>query len=217
MQSLNVIGAIWLSIALGTGLMLVATGLGWAVAQLGSLPPVRWVAWWVRAVILPLLRCRSWWRRTAVIFINNISILAAVLAVGWWHLGALLGVAGLGVGLGIGLRILSSEPTAVVDPYPEYGVRNKRRVRIGIALNLLEPPAIILTIGLSLARQPMPLSPGQVWETFIVWVVPATLLAAGGEALWLGATQHAPLRDGSAQAEQAGTDPNQSKGGQSAD
>ncbi len=217
MQSLNVIGVIWLSIALGTGLMLVATGLGWAVAQMGSLPPVRWVAWWVRAVILPLLRCRSWWRRTAVIFTNNITILAALLVVGRWHAGALLGVAGLGVGLGIGLRILSSEPTAAMDPCPECGVGSKRRIRIGIALNLLEPPAIMLTIGLSLARQPMPLSPGQVWETFLVWVVPATLLAAGGEALWLGAIHHAHLRDGAAPAEQASPDPNQSKGGESAD
>ncbi|UCC30554.1 MAG: hypothetical protein JSU86_20440 [Phycisphaerales bacterium] len=217
MQSLNVISAIWLSIASGTGLTLVATGLGWAVAQMGSIPPVRWVAWWVRAVVLPLLRCRFWWRRTVVIFANNISLLAALVAVGRWRLGALMGVAGLGVGLGIGLRILSSEPTAAVDPGPKYSARVRRRIRVGIVLNLLEPPAIMLTIGLSLARQPLPLSPGQVWETFLVWVVPATLLAAGGEALWLGAIHEARPRGDSGPAGQAGPGPGQCQGGESTD
>lgn len=217
MRSLNVISAIWLTIAWGTGLTLVATGLGWAVGQMGSTPPVRWVAWWVRTVVLPLLRCRSWWRRTVVIFANNISLLAALVAVGRWRLGALMGVAGLGVGLGIGLRILSSEPTAAMDPCPEYSARVRRRIRIGIVLNLLEPPAIMLAIGLSLARQPMPLSPGQVWETFLVWVVPATLLAAGGEALWLGAIHQTRPSDDSGPAGQAGPDSRQYQGGESAD
>lgn len=217
MQSLNVISTVWLSIASGTGLALVATGLGWAVGQMGSTPPVRWVAWWVHVVVLPLLRCRSWWRRTMVIFANNISLLAALLAVGRWRLGALIGVAGLGIGLGIGLRILSGEPTAAMDPGPECSARVRRRIRIGIVLNLLEPPAIMLTIGLSLARQPVPLSPGQVWETFLVWIVPATLLAAGGEALWIGAIHVARPKGDSGAKGEADTDPGQDHGGGSAD
>ena len=58
-------------------------------------------------------------------------------------------------------------------------------------LNLLEPPAIIAAIGLSLGRSVVPLSPGQAWEAFAAWIVPALLIAAGGEALWLGAERAA--------------------------
>ncbi len=191
-RSLDVIGAVWLIAAMGTGLALVGTGLGWAVAQTESLPPVRLVAWWVRRIVVPLLHSRSWRRRAAVIFVNNVSILAVLTAVGRWHWGALVSVAGLGAGLGIGLRILSNEPTADLQPDRAPGAGAKRSFRIGIALNLLEPPAIILTIGLSLGRLAVPLSHVEVWETFALWVVPATVLAAGGEALWLGASQDVP-------------------------
>lgn len=187
LRTLNVIGTVWLVAFLGTGLALVGTALGWALAQIASLPPVRLIAWWVRRVALPVLWCRSWVRRAGAIFINNISILAALTILGRWHGAALVGVACLGVSLGIGLRILLNEPETRLGSPLELSTGATRAVKIGVALNLLEPPAIMLAIGLCLGRQSIPLLPEQVWSTFALWVVPAALLAAAGEALWLGA------------------------------
>jgi hypothetical protein len=188
---LDVIGAVWLGAALGTGLALVGTGLGWTLGQSRSLVPVRVVAWWVRRVVVPLLHARSWWRRAAVIFANNVSLLAILTALGRWHWAALVGVAGLGVGLGIGIRVLSGEPRVNLQPDRAPRTDANWGFGLGIALNLLEPPAIILAIGLSLGRLAVPLSPMDVWQTFALWVVPATALAAAGESLWLGVSQPA--------------------------
>ncbi len=190
-RTLDVIGGVWVYAALGTGLMLVGAGSGWAIGKTVWLPPVRLIAWWVVRVILPVLRCRSWWGRGAAIFGNNLSILAALLALGRWQAASLAGVAGLGVSLGIGLRILFSTSDAAWGSAFRYSAEAKRRLRIGVALNLLEPPAIMLTIGLSLGRALGPLSGAQAWETFALWVFPMTLLAAAGEALWMGVTQDA--------------------------
>ncbi len=190
-RTLDVIGAVWIDAALGTGLLVVGTGAGWVAGQAGWLPPVRLIAMWVRRFVLPLLRCQSWWRRATAIFVNNVSILAALLALGQWHGASLAGVAGLGLSLGIGLRILSGESDAFGEMELGSNARASRCIRIGVFLNLLEPPAIILTIGLSLARATVPLPDQQVWETFALWVVPLTLLAAAGEALWMGAGQGA--------------------------
>ena len=163
--------------------MLAGVGVGWVTGRAATLPPIRLIAWWVRCVVLPLLAVRSWWRRAGMIFVNNLSLLAALVAVGRWPLTALLGVACLGVSLGIAVRIMSSQACVFGSDTP---APRRRRARLGIALNLLEPPAIMLAIGLSLSQRAIPLSPTQVWETFAVWVIPALLLAAGGEALWLG-------------------------------
>lgn len=186
-RTLDVISAVLVDAALGTGLLVAGAGAGWVSGQASRLPPVRLIAVWVRRVVLPLLRCQSWWRRATGIFVNNLSILAALLAVGRWHGVSLVGVAWLGLSLGIGLRVLSGAS----DEFGELDLgsdsRARRCIRIGVALNLLEPPAIILTIGLSLSRAAVPLSAPQVWETFALWVVPLTLLAAAGEALWMGA------------------------------
>lgn len=177
------------AIALGTFLLLVAAGAGWALARQPSLLPVRAVTWWVRHVVLPLITYRAWWRRAASIFVNNITILAALLAMGRWPVAPLLGVAAVGISLGIALRVMSDLPSPPLMVVPSRREAAKHRIRLGVALNLLEPPAIMLTVGLSLARPVMSLPTSQVWETFALWVVPATLLAASGEALWLGATQ----------------------------
>lgn len=190
-RTLDLISGVWIDAVLGTGLLVAGVGAGWVAGQASWLPPVRLIATWVRCFVLPLLRCQSWWRRATAIFVNNVSILAALLAVGRWHGASLLGVAGLGLSLGIGLRVLSGASEAFGDLDLGSDVRARRCIRIGVLLNLLEPPAIILTIGLSLSRAAVPLPAPQVWETFALWVVPPTLLAAAGEALWMGAMQGA--------------------------
>lgn len=174
--------------------MLIGTVGGWVIGQRAALPPVRLVTWWIRGVVMPLLRCRSWWSRAATIFANNLSILALLVAAGLWHTVALVAVAGLGVSLGVGLRILMCQPAVPWEGKPSTGRSAKRRVRVGIALNLLEPPAIALAIGLCLGRSVLPLSAAEMWETFLLWVVPFTLLAALGEALWMGEILPAPSK-----------------------
>jgi|GEM_PF-3773079 len=55
-----------------------------------------------------------------------------------------------------------------------------------MAINLLEPPAIAVALGVALSAQPEPLSAAQVWGTFFVVVAPLMLAAACGESLWIG-------------------------------
>ena len=188
-HSWQVMTAVWMPVALGTGLLVVGTGAGWVLAERASLLPVRLVEWWVRHVVLPLIRCPSWWRRAAAIFVNNALILTALLVVGHWPVAPIVAISVVGVSLGIGLRVLSDRLIDPTPAKPTLTARKGLRVRIGVALNLLEPPAIMLTVGLSLGHRAIPLNAVQVWETFLLWVIPATFLAAAGEALWLGVSQ----------------------------
>ncbi len=185
-RTVDVFVIVWPSMAVGTVLVIGAAWLGWVIGRLDSLVPVRVVAWWVTRVIVPLVRSRSWWRRAAVIFANNTSVLAAVLAVGFHRALSVTAVVGLGVSLGIGLRVLSSRTDAFCVTPKGRSVKARHRITIGVALNLLEPPAILITIGLSLGRTAVSLPAGPAWETFAVWAVPLLLVAAAGEALWLG-------------------------------
>ncbi len=187
LQTLITIAAVWKSMVLGAGLILMTTVAGWGIARTPAFPPVRIVAWWVRRLVKPLLSCRSWWVRAVAIFVNNTSILVIIVALGQWRWIALAAVACLGLSLGMGLRILAEDPDTSLHVNPSADHSMAKGVWIGIVLNLLEPPAIMLAIGLSMGRHVVPLSPEDVWTTFALWVVPATLIAAGGEALWLGA------------------------------
>lgn len=189
-RSFDVIMTVLLPALLGTALVVVGAAAGWAVGRLNAASPVRLVAWWVRRVALPLLTGRSWVGRFGTIFVNNTAVLATLVCLGAWRITALAGVAGLGLCLGIGMRILASETPAWGGLDSAADRRLQRRVRVGVALNLLEPPAIVLTCGLCLGR-PMLGSAQEAWETFALWVVPATALAAGGEAIWLGACREA--------------------------
>jgi hypothetical protein len=187
---IDVIERTWYPALLGGGLTLVGAATGWAMAGQPRLPPVRIVAWWVSRVVRPLLFCGSWWRRTAAIFANNAGILAALVCLGRWHLCGLAATALIGVTLGMGLRVLSRLPGDLAAPWPTGDRDTQRRVRWGILLNLLEPPAIVLAIGLSLSQDgARPLPSGDAWAAFGLIVAPMTLAAAGGEALWLGASR----------------------------
>lgn len=183
----DVILLVWPSMGWGLVLIVGATGAGWLIGRRDSFLPVRLITWWVVHVIVPLVRSRSWWRRATAIFVNNTSILAAVLAMGVKPVWSVLAVVGLGLSLGIGLRVLSSRAEALSTSLPGPGSLPRHWVVVGVVLNLLEPPAILLTIGLSLGQTVVPLPAEAAWKAFAVWAVPLLLLAAAGEALWLGA------------------------------
>ena len=91
----------------------------------------------------------------------------------------------MGMSLGIALRLLSSMDD---EPLGSQATTSPRQwlVNVGVALNMLEPPAIIVALGLAFGRQSASLSAASTWQAFAVLVVPALLFAAAGEALWIG-------------------------------
>jgi len=198
-DGLKTLFAIWPDVLLGAGLTLVATWVGWRLGRRRSFPPVKAIGWWVVGVVLPLLRWASWSRRTVLIFLNNGTILAVIVAVGGYRYGGIVGATTLGVSLGIALRVMADASPGLGDRVgASAGPDSRWRMRIGLALNMLEPPAIVVAVGLSMARGSLKVTTEQAWWTFAVFVLPALLFAAAGEALWLGVTNYRPATGDSA-------------------
>ncbi len=183
-----VLGQVWWRALLGVVLLIFACVAGWQISVSASLGPVRFVRWWVSRVLLPLLRSRSWVGRAATIYANNMAILTAVVAASAWSWAVILGIAVIGVAMGIAVRTLSQEPSMASLEVDQADSGTPKRVSWGLALNLLEPPAIALTLGLALSYTSAPLTDTQLWRTFGLVVAPLMLIAAGGESLWMGAT-----------------------------
>lgn len=186
LEALNTPAALGFEMLFGSGLMLSATALGWAVGRRRNWLPVRAMWWWMHAVVLPLLSCRSWLQRALIIFANNGMVLAAVVGSGLWISTSIGAISLVGLALGIALRSLSELSPHWSPPSPNCAADVRRRVRVGVSLNLLELPAISLAIALSLGQADGSLQPTAVWGTFALWVVPLLLAAASGESLWLG-------------------------------
>lgn len=181
----NVLWGQWLAAILGTGLIIVAAWVGWSIGRHRALAAVRIMSWWVERVIVPLVTRRTWKARSLAIFSNNILILAALIELGRWHWGAILGVAAVGVSLGMAVRVLCDSPDGLHLSHPPSN--QDWRIRYGITLNMLEPVAIAAAIGLSMGRAPAGLATSEVWSAFCLLIAPTMLVAAGGESLWIGA------------------------------
>ena len=175
------------NVGAGAVLLVLALGAGWTLAEHRERLLVRMVAAWVNRVVLPIVHCRSGLVRSAAIFLNNASVLAAVVGLGRWQAGGLVAVTTTGLALGMGFRVLAGRVSEAVVPEARMTAANRRRYLLGMGLNLLEVPAILLAAGLSVGREAMGLEPVVVWGTFARWAIPALALAAVGEALWIGA------------------------------
>lgn len=185
-QGLELFGRLGFSMVLGTTLIVLATVAGWLLAGFQHFFFVRWVNFWVKRVVIPLLRTPSWSRRTVTIFANNALVLAAILLLGSWGISSRLGVVLAGLSLGVALRHLG-EYTADSDSFSDPSTPgDRRRFRIGIVLNLLEIGAIVVTVGLAIGVPDSNASLAQAWTLYGFGVVPTLLVAAGGEALWMG-------------------------------
>lgn len=186
MQSLSLIYSLWPHMLIGVLWMILSLGIGLALGRVRSFFLVHGVHWWVLRVMVPLLYKRFWWLRTITIFVNNMAILIGLILLGTWPYAAVTGIALVGLSMGIALRALSDVPELFATPEDQMCESDRRRCRIGMMLNLLEPPAIIVALGLSLGRTIAPLSHVEIWEIISCWILPAMLLAACGEALWIG-------------------------------
>ena len=174
------------SMLYGTGLMLVGVGAGLAFGRYDTLVVVRLISWWLGRVVVPLLRSRHWAIRSVAVFVNNAVVLSLLLCVSGSYVTALIGAAALGVSLGIALQRLHVVGDDLTVALPPRTARGRRALRVGIALNLLEPAAIIITLGLCLGMTTVPLALGEAWRAFSVWVIPLLLAGACGEGLWRG-------------------------------
>ena len=164
---------------------------GWWEARRPGRWAVRAVRWWLDRVVRPLLGSRSWHRRTWIIAANNISVCALMTGLGAFGPAAWVGVAGVGFSLGIGLRLLMESTRTQATESRSLSGGQRIAGWIGLALNMLEPPAILLAAGLALSQSA--LSPtialAVAWGTFVKVVLPLLVVAAAGEALWMGARQ----------------------------
>ena len=129
-------------------------------------------------------------RRTAIIAGNNSATCAMMVLLGACGAVALLAVAAVGCGLGLALRLMAPDtPPAAPAPDTWPPTRGQRVAAvIGVGLNLLEIPAIALGAGLCLAQAV--LSPtiewAEAWSMYGRIVLPTLVVAAAGEALWMG-------------------------------
>lgn len=186
MQSISIIYSLWPHMLIGMLWMILNIGIGLSLGRVRSFFLVRGVHWWMSHVMVPLLFKQFWWLRTITIFVNNMAILFGLILLGTWLYAALIGIGLVGLSMGIALRVLSDLPESFATPDDQMCESDRRRFRTGMMLNLLEPPAIIVALGLSLGRTIAPLSHIEISEIISCWIFPAMLLAACGEALWIG-------------------------------
>ena len=122
-------------------------------------------------------------------------LLGAVWTLSW------LGVVFVGLGLGVAMRLLLDvKPAAQDDLDAEPDAPNEREpgedadeprlqwlTTIGLALNLLEIPAIMFSAGLSLGQQSLSavLNLNNALSAFVSIVMPMLIVSAAGEALWM--------------------------------
>ena len=164
---------------------------------------VRGVSCWLDHVVRPVLDTRSWAKRTAIIAANNSLVCLLLVLLGALGQAAWLGVAGVGLGLGAALRVALDRELPFL-PEVRLSRWQKVSVGVGITLNMLEPPAILLTVGLSLSQGAVvdKVAMPTALELWARVVLPMLLVAAAGEALWLGVSGvRAAAPGGSAAAE----------------
>ena len=171
---------------IGGAVMIACAYLGWRVTWSRRGWLIRCTSCWFDRVVRPLLSSRSWARRAAIIAVNNSLVCAGLVVLGSLGRVAWLGIAAAGLGLGAALRLIMelSETDATGT---KLGRWQRVLAGVGITLNLLEPPAILLTIGLSLTQGAIAetLDWGLALGLYGRFVLPMLLAAAAGEALWL--------------------------------
>lgn len=181
--------------ALVGGLVMVACVLaGWRHARRRSPWTVRLINWWLDQVVRPLLLARTWRRRTAAIALNNTSICAVLVALGPLSHVVWLAIVGVGFALGIALRIMVESPANALFAESARSRAGRWIAGLGFMLNLLEPPAVMLSAGLGLGQRAWAAGVDwtSAWGAFAILALPMLVVAAAGEALWMGVLVRRP-------------------------
>ena len=189
------------------GLVLVIGAIsGWGMTQAPDFVLTRMMRWWVLKVLVPVLKRPSWLLRSIAIFVNNAGICMLLVASGRVALLPWFAIAGVGVAMGAALRVLvmafgwQGDAIGVdvdkVDAEKTAGLGGDHVPVIGMLLNMLELPAIVLTLALALVQSELPITqsiamdgPILVWPIMLMWTLPMLALAACGESLWMGRQQ----------------------------
>ncbi|GJM26940.1 MAG: hypothetical protein DHS20C16_33550 [Phycisphaerae bacterium] len=175
--------------------LLIGAVSGWGMSQAPEFVLTRFMRWWLLTVIVPLLKRPSWLLRSIVIFANNAGICMLLVACGTLPLVPWVAIAAVGVAMGAALRVLVTEFgwDAEADDQNravEISPAADSRSGIGMLLNLLEFPAIGLTLALALMQRELPIAaaaePILPWTVMLIWTLPMLALAACGESLWMG-------------------------------
>jgi len=179
---------IWRACLVGAAVLVASALLGWRFGQRDDSAPCRWVALWLWHVVEPMLRQRSWWARTAIIAANNGMVCLALVTLGPAGPLPWAGLIAVGAALGIALRQFPAHLGRVLA-FARAGRRTTGwRWNAGMALNLLELPALAATSGLCLAQGALnaALTPQAACRSFVRIILPLLVAAACGEALWIG-------------------------------
>lgn len=188
-QCLDNVILVWGESLVGGAVIILGAVIGWRAGRARRHWPVRPIMWWLEHVVSPLIASRSWARRTVTIAANNSLICALVVLLGSLGHVAWLAIASVGLALGIALQLLWNVhmPQGDEIEYVPASPRRRALELIGIVLNLLEVPAIMLAAGSSLAQGAMSCAldlSGALWV--FGWVVfPLLVVSAAGEALWM--------------------------------
>ncbi|UCD30522.1 MAG: hypothetical protein JSV03_08660, partial [Planctomycetota bacterium] len=175
---------------IGGSVIVVCVFVGWRAAYADQSWAVRAVKWWLYHVVYRVVTSRSWLMRTCMIAANNSLICLTAVVLGAFGHVAWAAVACIGLGLGIALHLMIGTRPIDVDVVEEEipVSRNKALTTIGMLLNLLEVPAIMLSAGLSLAQGALTptISLSMALGIFVRFALPMFVLGAAGESLWMG-------------------------------
>lgn len=185
---------LWQESLISGGLILVCVGIGWHLAHARGGWLIGGVSWWLEHVVRPVMESRTWLRRAGIIAANNTFVCASLVLLGTVSLAAWIGLAGVGLSLGAALRLMfTTFLPEIADETPQTP-RWRAIAAVGLALNLLEIPAILLSGGLSLAQGALTsaITTPDAMMTFLVIGVPLLLVSAAGEATWMAVSPHLP-------------------------
>lgn len=171
---------------IGGAVMVAGAFMGWWMTRGRRGWLLQCTTWWFDRVVRPVLTTRSWAARAAIIAANNSLVCAALVVAGALGYVAWLAILLVGLALGTALRLVA-EVADTFEPEPALTLRQRIGAGVGIVLNLLEPPAILASIGLALAQGALAdsLALPAAGEFYIRFVLPILVVAAAGEALWL--------------------------------
>ena len=175
----------------GSAVIVIGLVVGLGISAHRGFFFVRAVRWYVERVVLRALRGRGWTGRALFIFLNNCLVCGAMVAAGMLPGGSWTAIILVGLSMGVAIRALSElddEHQTAQDKQAADGKGGQDVAAwMGMILNLIELPAIVLTLGLSMGRLAAVnhLADAEVWSVFVRWVIPALALGACGEALWM--------------------------------